>query len=77
MYCDASEAGLGAVLCQNQDWKLNVISHASRTVTPAEKKYHLHSGKLEFLALKWAITDSFVTTCCTVYLLVYTPTATP
>ena len=52
MYCDASETGLGAV-CQNQDEKLKV------TLTPAEKNYHLHSGKLEFLALKWAITDRF------------------
>ena len=24
---------------------------------PAEQKYHLHSGKLEFLALKWAVTE--------------------
>ena len=25
----------------------------------AEKNYHLHAGKLEFLALKWAIPDKF------------------
>ena len=31
----------------------------SRTLTPAEKDYHLHSGKLELLALKWAITERF------------------
>ena len=36
-----------------------MISFASRTLTPAEKNYHLHSGKLEFLALKWAITERF------------------
>ena len=59
VYCDASETGLGAVLCQNQDGKLKFISYASKTLTPAEKNYHLHSGKLEFLALKWAITDRF------------------
>ena len=59
MYCDASETGLGAVLCQNQDGKLKAISYASRTLTPAKKNYHLHSGKLELLALKWAITDRF------------------
>ena len=36
-----------------------MISFASRTLTEAERNYHLHSGKLEFLALKWAITDKF------------------
>ena len=59
VYCDASETGLGAVLCQNEEGKLKVISYASRTLTPAEKNYHLHSGKFEFLALKWTITDRF------------------
>ena len=59
VYYDASETGLGAVLCQNEDGKLRFISYASRKFTPSEKNYHLHSGKLEFLALKWAITDSF------------------
>ena len=49
--------GWGVVLCQNQDGKLKVISYASRTLTPAEKNYHLHSGKLEFVVLKWAITE--------------------
>ena len=58
---DASAVGLGAVLYQKQgDEKLNrVISYASRTLSPAEKNYYLHSGKLEFLALKWAVTDKF------------------
>ena len=28
-------------------------------VTPAEKGYHLHSGKLEFLASKWSMTEAF------------------
>jgi len=27
--------------------------------TPAEKNYHLHAEKLDFLALKWAITEQF------------------
>ena len=58
---DASGVGLGAVLYQKQgDEQLNrVISYASRTLSPAENNYHLHSGKLEFLALKWAVTEKF------------------
>ena len=38
---------------------MRVIVYASRTFTPAEKSYHLHCGKLEFLALKWSITEAF------------------
>ena len=59
VHCDASHDGLGAVLYQKQKEKMRVISFASRTLTPAEKNYHLHSGKLEFLALKWSITEKF------------------
>ena len=59
LHCDASQLGLGGVLYQNQSGKLRVISFASRTLSPAEKNYYLHSGKLEFLALKWCITDKF------------------
>ena len=57
--CDASETGLGAVLYQEQNEKLRVVSFASRTLTPAERNYYLHSGKLEFLALKWSVTERF------------------
>ena len=57
--CDASNSGLGVVLYQTQDGVDKVISYASRTLSEAEKNYHLHSGKLEFLALKWAITERF------------------
>ena len=59
MTCDASNYGLGAVLYQTQDNIDRVISYASRTLTDAERNYNLHSGKLEFLALKWAITERF------------------
>ena len=59
MTCDACNNGLGAVLYQRQNGINRVISYASRALTNAEKNYHLHSGKLEFLALKWAICDKF------------------
>ena len=59
LHTDASQLGLGAVLYQEQSGVKRVISYASRTLTPSEKNYHLHSGKLEFLALKWAICDEF------------------
>lgn len=59
IHCDASQKGLGAVLYQKVEKKLKVVSFASRTLSPAEKNYHLHSGKLEFLALKWSIVERF------------------
>ena len=60
VHCDASQEGLGAILYQKQpDGKLAVIAYGSRTLSPAEKNYYLHSGKLEFLALKWAVTERF------------------
>ena len=59
LHTDASNQGLGAVLYQTQNGKDRVISYGSRTLSEAEKNYHLHSGKLEFLALKWSVTDRF------------------
>ncbi|CAB3997564.1 Hypothetical predicted protein [Paramuricea clavata] len=58
-HTDASESGLGAVLYQEQNRKLRVIAYGSRALTAAEKNYHIHSGKLEFLAMKWAICKQF------------------
>ena len=59
LHTDASAEGLGAVLYQRQDGVMRVIGYGSRTLTPAEQRYHLHSGKLEFLALKWSICEKF------------------
>ena len=59
LHTDASKDGLGAILYQYQNDILRVVAYGSRSLTPAEKNYHLHSGKLEFLALKWAICDQF------------------
>ena len=54
---DASLSGLGAVLYQKQDGKDRVVAYASRSLKPSEKNYPAH--KLEFLALKWAISEKF------------------
>ena len=55
---DASKEGLGAVLQQRQeDGKLHPVVYASRGLKGGEKQYH--SSKLEFLALKWAISEQF------------------
>ena len=55
-HTDASE---DCILCQQQQGKLRVIVYRNRTLTAAEKNYQLHSNKLEFLCLYWAITDHF------------------
>ena len=75
VHTDASEIGLGAILYQEQDDGMTrVIVFTSCSLSKAEKKYH--SLKLEFLALKWAITEQFHK-----YLygaaLRFTPTITP
>ena len=57
---DASHDGLSAILSQEQDGKLRVLAFASRRLRPSEKNSSLYSSmKLEFLAMKWAITDKF------------------
>ena len=59
LHTDASKDGFGAVLYQVQDGKMPITGYASRTLYLAERRYHLHSGKLEFLALKWSVCDHF------------------
>ena len=55
---DASIEGLGAVLSQEQDdGRYHLVAYASRGLKGGELKYH--SSKLEFLALKWAMTEQF------------------
>ena len=53
---DVSEKGFGAILYQIQnDGTTRVIAYASRNPSKPEKNYN--ANKLEFLALKWAITN--------------------
>ena len=59
LHTDACETGLGAVLYQRQKGVLRVIVYGSCTLSPAKKNYHLHSGKLDFLALKWSVCEQF------------------
>lgn len=54
-HTDASDQGLRAGLYQRKNGKLRVVEYGSRILSPAENNYNLHSGKLEFLALKWAV----------------------
>ena len=55
---DASDLGLGAVLYQkDENDHQRVIAFASWSLSNTEKNYPAY--KLEFLALKWAITDRF------------------
>jgi len=62
LHTDASVEGLGAVLYQEQGGKLTVVRYGSRTVTLAECNYHVHSGKLKFLALSGrSLTNSEIT----------------
>lgn len=57
LHTDASTIGLGAALYQLQDGQSRVIAFASRGLSKSEMRYPAH--KLEFLALKWAVTEKF------------------
>ena len=56
LHTDASELGLAGILYQRDDERVQrVIAYASQSLSHTERNYPSH--KLEFLALKWAITD--------------------
>ncbi|PIK38608.1 Septin-8-A [Apostichopus japonicus] len=57
LHIDASGLGLGAALYQTQDGKERVVAYASRGLRKGEMHYPAH--KLEFLSLKWAVTEKF------------------
>ena len=55
---DASKYGLGTILQQVQeDGKYHPVAYASCALHGSKANYH--SSKLEFLALKWAVTQQF------------------
>ncbi len=57
MHIDTSINGLEAVLYQKQNGLDRVVATAGRSFSKSEKNYPAH--RLEFLALKWAVTIKF------------------
>ena len=57
LHTDANVLGLGTVLYQVHKGVEKVISYTSRSLTQSETKYPVY--KLEFLCLKWAMTEQF------------------
>ena len=57
VHTDVSLKGLGAILYQKQGGQLRPISYASRGLKKSEKNYP--AAKLEFLAMKWAVTEKY------------------
>ena len=57
LHVDASSKGLGCALYQKIDREIKTLGHKNRALSKTKKKYP--SSKLEFLALKWAVTEHF------------------
>lgn len=57
LHTDASTSGLGAGLYQEQQSRKRVTAYTSHGLSKCESRYPAH--KLEFLALKWAVTEKF------------------
>ena len=58
LHTDANGNGLGAVLYQKQDDGMDhMIAYANQTLSKSERNYDAH--KLEFLGLKWSVTERF------------------
>ncbi|KAJ8014292.1 hypothetical protein DPEC_G00038740 [Dallia pectoralis] len=57
---DASHGGLGAVLSQEQHGRVRPVAYASRGLKPTERNMVNYSSmRPEFVALKWAMTETF------------------
>lgn len=56
LHTDASLDGLGAIIYQEQEGHDRVIAYASRRLSLSEQNYPVHKW---FLALKWAVTETF------------------
>ena len=54
---DSSSEGIGGVIYQIQNGVKQVLAYASRGLSKSERNYPTH--KLEFLALKWIVTEKF------------------
>ena len=70
IHTDASAKGLGAILYQTQNGQKKAIAYASRSLSRSEKNYS--AFKLEYLALKWAVTEKFSDYLMNVKFTVYT-----
>lgn len=67
---DANSKALGAVLYQKQNGIKLVIAYASRSIWNPESNYA--AFKLEFLALKWAVTKQYAECLLAQTFIVYT-----